>query len=87
MFMLLSLPPAALILWNYAKEALAVECMALWFSHPLSQREWFLQSRDGNQFIDLMKTQLGEIAFDEAWQVGSKRELRVISMELLEMFA
>jgi predicted ATPase/DNA-binding CsgD family transcriptional regulator len=81
--MTLSLPAAALLLWHENHKAFAVECMALWFTHPMSQQGWFLRSPLGNNVMDNMKTEIGEAAFDQAWQTGTTRDLIVTASELL----
>lgn len=86
MFMSLSLPPAALILWHQGEKTRAVECMGLWFTHPATQPQWFLNSVLGKDIFDRMKADLGEPAFNQAWHAGTLRDLKTTSAELLEYF-
>ncbi|MCA0456067.1 MAG: LuxR C-terminal-related transcriptional regulator [Chloroflexi bacterium] len=85
-FISLSLPPAALILWHYGGKTRAVECLALWFTHPATQPQWFLKSVLGKDIFERMKADLGETAYDQAWQAGTTRDLKTTSAELLEFF-
>jgi hypothetical protein len=86
-YMTLNLPSAAFILWNDRKKDLAVEMLALAFSHPKSQMGWFVKSPLGAHALEQMKTDLGERAFDQAWQRGAQRDLHETSTELLALFA
>jgi len=85
--MTLSLPLAALLLWQVDNKELAIECMGLWYTHPISQQGWFLRSPLGNNAMDKMKVELGETAFDQAWQTGLARDLITTASELLKILS
>lgn len=86
-YMTLNLPAAALILWNDGKKDLAVEMMALAFTHPKSEQRWFVKSPLGEHALEDMKSEMGEREFDAAWQRGTQRDLHETSSEILAMFA
>jgi predicted ATPase/DNA-binding CsgD family transcriptional regulator len=85
-FMLLCLSPSALILWNSGNRDLAVEMLALAFSHPKSQQGWFVKSPIGEHAIEHMKAAMGEPTFDQAWQQGAQRDLHETSAALQTLF-
>jgi tetratricopeptide (TPR) repeat protein len=85
--MTMCLPSAALILWYKQQKGLAVEVMALWFTHPKSLHGWFVKSPLGAQVVEDMKADLGEAAFDEAWQRGAGHDLHDTVAALLALFA
>lgn len=87
MFMSLSLPPAALLLWHLGEKNFAVECMGLWLTHPATQPQWFLKSVLGKDIFERMKADLGETAYEQTWQTGTTRDLKTTSAELLEKFS
>jgi predicted ATPase/DNA-binding CsgD family transcriptional regulator len=86
-WLFVNLPLAGLILWNNEKRDLAVEMMALAFTHPKSHQGWFVKSPLGEHALESMKSGLGERDFDQAWQRGTQRDLHETSAALLELFA
>ena len=81
------MPIAAAIVAQEGKKERAVELLALGFDQSKSAMGWMEKLPFFTQFRQDLETDLGEEAYNTAWERGKQLDLETVVQKLLDEFA